>query len=470
MDKSLIDFALRYIEKRGASYVEAKLESHETNELFLKNSIPEAISFLTTQGLGIRYIADGTLGFISTNCPEKNRLKTIIDKSLNLTKRSSKYREGIKLSEEKIRKKSYKIKQKINLRDISPEEKLKELVEADKAILSTKVKTPGRYISLTDKLVKKYLITSDGTKIQSEIPYVNLHYFLTITEKNKSSQRQWQYGNTAGWEAVKKWNIPKILKDEALVMKNNLTKGKVPPKGVLDVIVGPQISGIMVHESVGHPYEADRIFGREAAQAGESFITEDMIGKRIGSEIITVIDDPTVESSFGFYLYDDEGVEARKKILIKKGIINEFLHNRETAYKMGIKSNASARAENYSKEAIVRMSNSLLAPGDYTEEELIEDIKLGIFMKNFTEWNIDDKRFQQKYVGLDAYLIKNGKIMHPIIKPTLEITTPYLWNSIDAIGKNFEGHAAFCGKGEPMQAIPVWCGGASARLRNIRLN
>src|SRR3989344_9449491 len=120
MDKSLIDFALRYIEKRGASYVEAKLESHETNELFLKNSMPEAISFLTTQGLGIRYIADGTLGFISTNCPEKNRLKTIIDKSLNLTKRSSKYREGIKLSEEKIHKKSYKIKQKINLRDISP--------------------------------------------------------------------------------------------------------------------------------------------------------------------------------------------------------------------------------------------------------------------------------------------------------------------------------------------------------------
>ena len=344
------------------------------------------------------------------------------------------------------------------------------MVEADKAILSTKVKTPGRYISLTDKLVKKYLITSDGTKIQSEIPYVNLHYFLTITEKNKSSQRQWQYGNTAGWEAVKKWNIPKILKDEALVMKNNLTKGKVPPKGVLDVIVGPQISGIMVHESVGHPYEADRIFGREAAQAGESFITEDMIGKRIGSEIITVIDDPTVESSFGFYLYDDEGIGTRKKILIKKGIINEFLHNRETAYKMGIKSNASARAENYSKEAIVRMSNSLLAPGDYTEEELIEDIKLGIFMKNFTEWNIDDKRFQQKYVGLDAYLIKNGKIMYPIIKPTLEITTPYLWNSIDAIGKNFEGHAAFCGKGEPMQAVPVWCGGASARLRNIRLN
>ena len=470
MDKSLADFALRYIEKRGASYVEAKLESHETNELFLKNSIPEAISSLTTSGLGIRYITDGTLGFISTNCPEKNRLKTIIDKSLKLTKRSSKYKEGIKLSEEKIHKKSYKIKQKINLKDISPEEKLKELVEADRAILSTKLKIPGRYISLTDKLVKKYLITSDGAKIQSEIPYVNLHYFLTITEKNKSSQRQWQYGNTSGWEAVKKWNIKKILKDEVLVMKNNLVMGKAPPKGVLDIVVGPQISGIMVHESVGHPYEADRIFGREAAQAGESFITEDMVGKRIGSEIITVIDDPTVENSFGFYLYDDEGVEARKKFLIKNGVISEFLHNRETAYKMGLKSNASARAENYSKEAIVRMSNSLLAPGDYTEEELIEDIKLGIFMKNFTEWNIDDKRFQQKYVGLDAYLIKNGKIMYPIIKPTLEITTPYLWNSIDAIGKNFEGHAAFCGKGEPMQAVPVWCGGASARLRNIRLN
>lgn len=469
MDPSLADFALKYIEKRGASYVEAKLESHETNELFLKNSIPEASSSSTTTGVGIRYILGGTLGFISTNCPEKNRLKTTINKSLNLTKISSKYREGIKLSEEKIYKKSYKIKQKINLKDISPEEKLKELVEADKAILSTKIKMPGRYISLTDKVVKKYLITSEGTKIQSEIPYVNLDYFLTITEKNKSSQRQWQYGNTAGWEAVKKWDIPKILRNEVLVMKNNLLKGKAPPKGILDVVVGPQLTGIMVHESVGHPYEADRIFGREAAQAGESFITDNMVGKRVGSEVLTVIDDPTIENSFGFYLYDDEGIAARKRFLIKNGIITEFLHNRETAYKMGLRSNASARATNYDKEAIVRMSNSLLAPGDHTEEELIEGVKLGIFMKNFTEWNIDDKRFQQKYVGLDAYLIKNGKIMYPITKPTLEITTPYLWNSVDAVGKNFEGHAASCGKGEPMQAIPVWHGGASARLRNIYL-
>ena len=469
MDKSLADFALRHLEKKGVSYVEAKLESQEVNEFLLKNSILESSSFSSNSGLGIRYLFNGTLGFLSTNSSEKEKIKRLINKSLILTNKASKYKEDITLSKERSYKRSYKIKQKIKLADISPEEKLKDLVDADKAILDTKVNTPGRYIALSDKISKKYFINSEGTVINSEIPYVDLHYFLTVNENGKSSQRYWEHGETSGWEAVNGWDIPSIMKDEILTIKNNLEKGKKPPKGILDVVIGPQISGIMVHESVGHPYEADRIFGREAAQAGESFLSEDMVGKKVGSEVLTIIDDPTLKSGFGFYLYDDEGVKARKKYLIKNGVITEFLHNRETASRMGIKSNGSSRANNYDKEPIIRMSNTLLEKGDYSEEEMIKDVKSGILMKNFTEWNIDDKRFQQKYVGLDCYLIKNGEIKHPIIKPILEITTPYLWNSIDAVGKNFEGHSAHCGKGEPMQDISVWHGGASARLKNIRL-
>ena len=85
------------------------------------------------------------------------------------------------------------------------------------------------------------------------------------------------------------------------------------------------------------------------------------------------------------------------------------------------------------------------------------------------EWNIDDKRFNQKYVGAESFLIKNGKIQYPIINPPIEITTPKLWSSIDAIANNTEYHAGNCGKGEPMQAIPVWFGGPSMSLRNIKV-
>ena len=145
---------------------------------------------------------------------------------------------------------------------------------------------------------------------------------------------------------------------------------RTAPKEKLDLILGSEVVGLVMHESAGHPCEADRITGREAAQAGESFITKDMIGQKIGPEIVTVVDDPTVEHSFGHYLYDDEGVQARRRFLIKNGTINEFLHNRETAFEMGVESNGAARAEFFDREPIVRMANTFMLPGDSTFEEL----------------------------------------------------------------------------------------------------
>jgi len=469
MDKSLADFALRYIEKRGASYVESKLESHETTHILMKNGTIEATNYEKSVGIGMRYLMNKTLGFVSINESSKEKIKQAIQKSIRLTKKAEKIKEPIDLSHEKIYRESYKVKPRMNPLDISPEEKIKVLQEGEKAILSTKIKTPGRYLVYLDDVTKKYLVTSEGAKIESTIPRVDFYYVMTVKEGSKTSQRYWQYGVAKGIEILKEWNIPKILTDEVKSLSLALKKGKPIKSGKYDFVVGPQVTGIMVHESVGHPYEADRIFGREAAQAGESFINTNMIGTRVGSDTVTIVDDPTLENSFGYYLFDDEGVKARRKVLMKNGIITELLHNRETAVKMGLQSNGAARSTDFDKEPIVRMSNTMLLPGKYTQEELIEGVKEGIFMKNFTEWNIDDKRYQQKYVGSECYLIKNGKLLYPVLKPTLEITTPALWSSIDAVGKDFEGHAGTCGKGEPLQACPVWFGGASIRLRGINL-
>ena len=252
-------------------------------------------------------------------------------------------------------------------------------------------------------------------------------------------------------------------------MEKMLEKARSPPPGKIDLIIGPQVTGIAVHESTGHPYEADRIMGREAAQAGESFVKPEMLGTRIGSELVTVVDDPTIEGSYGFYLYDDEGVKARRRFLMKNGIINEFLQNRETAAKLGVKSNAAARASRYSLEPLVRMANTFMLPGDSTLEEMIKETKLGVYMKRFQEWNIDDRRFNMRMVGSEAYLIENGEIKHPVWRPTLEITTPKFYESITAVGKDLEFWAATCGKGDPAQGVPVWIGGPSVKLKEIQV-
>ncbi len=243
--------------------------------------------------------------------------------------------------------------------------------------------------------------------------------------------------------------------EEAKKLKK-IALSKKSPEGKMDIIVGPEVSGIVAHESCGHPTEADRIFGREAAQAGESFIKPGMLGERIGTDLVNVVDDPTVEHSFGYYKYDFEGVKARKRYLYKNGRINEFLMNREYAGELGLKSNGAARSSEWDKEPIVRMSTTYIEPGDHTLEELLEGVKRGIFMNSFTEWNIDDIRFNEKYVGREAYLIENGEIKEPVKRPVLEITTTGFYSAVDAVSRDLKFYAGTCGKGDPMQGVDVW--------------
>ncbi|MBU1245502.1 MAG: TldD/PmbA family protein [Nanoarchaeota archaeon] len=463
MQKDLADFTIKYLEKKGASYSEARLMQIDSSNFLLKNGNPEYSNFGSSSGLAIRFIKNNVLRFCSTNILEKNKIKTIIESALKLS--NPKISKKTEFSDFLNQKAKYVVKQKKKLADMPPEKKLDLLKEID----SNFKDLLGRYFELGDDVTKKYFINSEGTKVESEIPTIGFLYFLTISEKNKTIQRYLEYGSCSGYEILKKWNLIKNMKKEVEALKNNLNHGIKPPKGKIDIIAGPEVTGIACHEACGHPYEADRIFGRESAQAGESFVTEKMIDTRIGSDVVTIVDDPTIENSYGFYKYDDEGVKARRKILMKKGFIHEFLHDRETSKQMNLKSNGSARAVNTAVEPLVRMSNTFMLPGKQTEEELIEGIKHGVFIKNFMEWNIDDKRFNQKYTGSEAYLIKNGKIDKPVIHPSLEITTPALFSSIDAVANNLKLTAGTCGKGEPMQGIPVTMGGPSIRLRRIRL-
>ena len=118
------------------------------------------------------------------------------------------------------------------------------------------------------------------------------------------------------------------------------------------------------------------------------------------------------------------------------------------------------------------MANTYLEPGSFTFEELIEDVKFGVLMHNFTEWNIDDRRYHSKYVGLEAYLIENGEAKHLVRRPNIETTTPKLWGSVDAVAKKnlLEFDAATCGKGDPMQGAPVYHGGSFMRIRDVKVN
>ncbi len=468
--KDLADFAVRHAIKLGATYAEARMDHYWGEAFALENGDFILSAFDNIVGVGLRLLVDNSLGFVTLNATDRYAMKKLIANAIRSVRYSARLvREPLQLSKEKSYTKSYFVPQKQRLDEISPADITNYMKDIDSELVNSKLDVTGRMLDVIHSITRRYFYDSDGSRIEFEKPLIDFNYFITIGKGADSAQRYSQTSLSAGGEAYASLDLKNKILADAKILSEIIKKGVKPPKGIIDVVIAPEVTGIAVHESGGHPYEADRIFGREGAQAGESFITKEMIGKKIGSDVVTIVDDPTIPNSAGFFLFDDEGVPAQRKVLMKNGVISGLLHNRETARVMNLHSNGSARVEDFNYEPIVRMSNTFMLPGKHTENELISGVKKGVFIKSFMEWNIDDLRINQKYVGNEAYLIENGRLTKLVKNPVLEMNTVDFYSSIDAIGKRVEFSSGTCGKGEPMQGVPVWMGGPAARLRKIRL-
>jgi len=453
-----IDKYLNYL-NRYTNFSEVYFSETFSNGVSFKNGSLSQVSGSTSSGYAFRAI-DKSISFGAINQENWSIVKEHLDRIIE----NSRIPGRDKLSHEEVYKDKWSVPVQKKIEDMDLEDKISILKDIDQILVEKKI--PMRILAIGDIKQREFLINSEGTEIEGDISKVGFFGAIGYYEGGNFEQRFIQLGFSGGYEALEYWDLYATIGEEAEALKKSVIAKPINP-GYYDLVIGPEISGIVAHESAGHPTELDRILGREMAQAGESFIKLGDKGKPVGSPQVNVVDDPTIDHSYGYYKYDRDGVKARKRYLYKKGLINEFLSNRESAGRVNSKSTAASRISEWDKDPIPRMSTTFIEPGDFNFEELVEDVKLGIYMKSYSEWNIDDIRFNEKYVGLEAYLIENGEIREQIRRPTLETTTIKFYSSIDAVGKDLKFFAGTCGKGDPMQGVDVWMGGPHARLRNI---
>jgi TldD protein len=471
IDTGILEDAVGKLKVSGASYGEVRFHRNKSLTITIMNGAVLGIGREIKEGFGVRAIVSGGLGFASSSGVSKEELEDAVKRSLSSARAASTgVKRRVEMSPAKLGRTAYSVTPKRDFENVPLDVKISWLLEAYKSLELSKgsFKVSSVNIVYEESVEEKVVITSDGAYVESRIPRISVFYNISAEYEGRRANRWFQIGGSGGLEVLEENKLDELMNDDIKSLYINLVKAKSPPKGVMDVILSPEVVGLAVHESSGHPSEADRVLGREAAQAGLSFRTY-YRGTRIGSRYVTVIDDPTIPGSYGFYLYDDEGVAARARYLYKDGELYELLHNRETASVYGTESNAAARAMDYRSEPIVRMANTYLMPRDYSFEELLEDVHHGVYIKKYMEWNIDDVRWGQRYVGLEAYVIENGELKDPIRDVALEITTRELYTSIDAVGKDLRFYAGTCGKGEPAQGVPVWFGGPHVRLRGVRI-
>ena len=474
--KDLADYCVAEARRLGAEYAEARVHGGKGTGFLLKNGEPQPSMIDDSFGIAARVIVGGAMGFGATNLLSRQKVKDLTATTVKMAKSSAPLvKERITMGDSKTATKKLRVAEKEPVEGADPNWLKSLLLEIDRSVVELEagaggVRIPNRIMVASAGVEEKYVVTSDGSKVESRVP--RFHYFgiLTALKGGDTAQRMIQQGETGGLEAVKRIGLMGMVEGEARTLTKVLGQAGKAPTGMMDVVLSPELSGIAAHESVGHPQEADRILGREGAQAGESYLSKESLGMKVGSEEANVSDDPTLAHSNGYCPVDDEGVASSKRRLIVAGKITEFLQNRATSSLLGVRNNGASRSVGFDREPIIRMSNTFVEPGDYsTVEELLKEVKDGIYIKSFTEWNIDDKRLNQRYTGLEAYRVKGGEAAGLVRAPILEITTPALWGSVKGRTKRLEFEAATCGKGDPQQGIPVWTGGPDTLLAGVRI-
>ena len=429
-------------------YMDIRFGLGDNNSILMKDGNVDEINTGTSLGARIRVLNNGAWGFAYTT--DLSKLNEVTKTALKL---STSLKGDVKLSDNEVIKDKVEIDVKIPFKEISIEEKKDIMKDANDAATIDKVNSTT--ISYADSEVDELFMSSEGSEIQVKTSRVRMALNASATDGEIIQFGHGSLGGVKGFEVIADADIEKFGREigEKAV---RLLDAKPAPSGQFPVVADPELTGVLIHEALGHAVEGDLILQNDS-------ILKDKIGTQIASDIVNIFDDASLSEGFGYYPYDVEGVKTKPNQLVKNGKLISLLNSRSTASKLAMKSSGNARSI-IADQPIVRMSNTYLQPGDMNVEELFEDIDNGIYLKGSRGGQVDTGKGIFQFNAAEGYLIENGQITTPLRDVSLSGNILETLKNIDAIGNDFKLSVGFCGKDG--QTAPVGDGGPHTRILN----
>ena len=458
MLKDLLEFIVEDGLNRGASFCEARYFEERSTSISVENGIAKALGAGILRGIGVRVIVNERWGFASTNILTKQHIERTLKDAISSAKSIMTYAgEEAKIVEVKPSSDSIIHDVKINPEDVSPEEKVKRMLELERDARNFSDRIKDTFMMYRDVITKVIVCNSFGTSVEEITPRTRIYCRVIAKEGTNMQEGFESIGNVAGYELIEG------IKAEDFTLKAaqravSLLSAHSPPRGTHTIVVDPKVGGLFVHEAIGHNSEGDLVF------SGHSIISDKM-RQKIGSDLVTIIDDPT-KKHYGHFIYDHEGTKAKSHLIIKNGILVGFLHSLESAAKLGGKPEGSARAQSHHHPPIVRMSNTYLAPGDMTLEEILEDIHYGVYLSGSQYGYVESQKGQFTCKVEEGWLIEKGELTEHLRDVAISGSTLEALKNVTAVGRDLRIEMpGMCGKSG--QSMYVDAGAPHFRIENI---
>ncbi len=446
----------RLINKYPAEYMEIHYEDRDYNYVSYSGRELEDVGSAKSSSGNVRIFKNGEWSFVSFNDKDiEHHINKAFD-NLNYESKYSKKNGNKGLLKCDAVDIVYKSKYVKNPMDVPLSDKVELMNKYNERILSTKNIQTSR-ATYRDSHKKSYFANSEGSYIELDKIFTGLGLFAMTRDGMNVQRGYFSDGGYYGYEVVegREHECDNICKQAV-----DLLKADSFEKGTYNVLLDPRMTGVFAHEAFGHLSEADFLYENPDMQKMMS------LGRVFGSNELNIIDDATLEGLAGYIPFDDEGVQGKRKYLIKNGKLNSRLTSRETAYQLHEELSGNARALSPLYSPIVRMTNTFIDRGQYSVDELLQMLGDGVYCVNYMAGMTNLEMFT--FTAGKAYEVKNGKIGRLLKDVVLTGNVFKTLSNIKAIGNDLHhfGGLGGCGKGG-QNGLPVTVGGPHVLVENV---
>ncbi|MCS7102350.1 MAG: TldD/PmbA family protein [Candidatus Korarchaeum sp.] len=434
----------------GADFVEIREERSRSTILRVVDGVIRELSSGDEFRIGVRTLYKGGWGFSVVR--SAGDLEVALRDSLKLAKLSSNPSLGFEADWPSF-KGSYEVLGREPAYEVPIDRKVGILIDQYE-IASSMKSVRNTNIYLLDSLKEDRIVNSQGTDVSQKMSRVRIAAYIFAHESGVTEAAFESKGGLGGIEVVEGSDVAERAAKRAVEALSAVPAPPGPHKAILD----PKLAGVFIHEAFGHAAEGDSVVN------GESILT-DMIGKPVGPSSISVVDDPTLGDLYGSYKYDDEGTEARRKYIVKDGILSSYLTNLEVSKRLNVEPTGNARSMDFSNPPEVRMSNTFIEKGDWSFEEMLSDIREGIYAFGSLYGYTDPAKGQFMFKAEGGWLIERGEMTRRLREVAITGMTLEVLHNVDAVSKDLQHDPGSCGK--KGQWVPVTTGSPHLMIRSL---
>ena len=439
----------------GADDGELFLEYCQSESLFLEDSKIRAANFDTTQGFGLRSIAGEVSGYAHSSEISEAALKRAIN-----TVQAVHAGHGGTFADAPNGTNNVLYTDENPLGDFGFEQKVKLLTEIDAYARAKDPRVTQVSASIAGEWQAVQIVRPSGLRVADIRPLVRLNVSVVVTEGDRMETGSYGTGGRVGFGEFVTETSWQASVDEALRQALVNLQAIPAPAGEMTVVLGAGWPGILLHEAVGHGLEGD--FNRKKTSAFSG-----LLGERVASPGVTVIDDGTIQDRRGSLTIDDEGTPTSKTVLIEDGILKGYMQDRMNARLMGMDPTGNGRRQSHAHAPMPRMTNTYMLGGDKDPKEILESVQDGIYAVNFGGGQVDITNGKFVFSCTEAYKIENGQIGAPLKGATLIGNGPESMQRISMIGNDMALDPGIGTCGKDGQGVPVGVGQPTLRMDGI---